>query len=138
MESCAGVLLGLRSKSPRCSFTEQLLLQLLAASDSYLINYQKIRHVKNQIIIITFYCGGKFKATRLVNLLPCFFKLLQSVILGKLQVPNALQYRFRRYDSNKCWSKRCLFFYLIISQLTFTCSNSTTETLEKGVKYVQS
>ena len=23
-------------------------------------------------------------------------------------------------------------------QLTFTCSNSTTETLEKGVKYVQS
>ena len=25
-----------------------------------------------------------------------------------------------------------------ISQLTFTCSKSTTETLEKGVKYVQS
>ena len=25
-----------------------------------------------------------------------------------------------------------------INQLTFTCSNSTTETLEKGVKYVQS
>ena len=27
---------------------------------------------------------------------------------------------------------------LQISQLTFTCSKSTTETLEKGVKYVQS
>ena len=26
----------------------------------------------------------------------------------------------------------------ITSQLTFTCSNSTTETLEKDVKYVQS
>ena len=29
--------------------------------------------------------------------------------------------------------------YLVhITQLTFTCSNSTTEALEKGVKYVQS
>ena len=28
-------------------------------------------------------------------------------------------------------------FHLKISQLTFTCSNSITETLEKGVKYVQ-
>ena len=28
-------------------------------------------------------------------------------------------------------------FDLLISQLTFTCSNSPIETLEKGVKYVQ-
>ena len=27
---------------------------------------------------------------------------------------------------------------ITITQLTFTCSNSTIETLEKGVKYVQS
>ena len=31
-----------------------------------------------------------------------------------------------------------LLIYTIISQLTFTCSKSTIQTLEKGVKYVQS
>ena len=29
-------------------------------------------------------------------------------------------------------------YYKADSQLTFTCSKSTVETLEKGVKYVQS
>ena len=54
MKPCTGILLGLWSKSPFCSYTEQLLfmhscewlLQII-----YLINKcdQKIRHVKNQI-----------------------------------------------------------------------------------------
>ena len=30
------------------------------------------------------------------------------------------------------------YYYLANSQLTFTCSKSTIETLEKGVKYAQS
>ena len=45
----------------------------------YLINAcdQKIRLVKNQIITHhTLYSGVKFKETRLVKLLPCFFKWL--------------------------------------------------------------
>ena len=55
MKSCAGILLGLWSKSPSGSFTEHLLflhscewLLLII----YLINKydQKIRHVKNQLI----------------------------------------------------------------------------------------
>ena len=29
------------------------------------------------------------------------------------------------------------WFYFDVTQLTFTCSQSTTETLEKGMKYVQ-
>ena len=29
------------------------------------------------------------------------------------------------------------FYFLNANQLTFTCSNSAIETLEKGVKYVQ-
>ena len=29
-------------------------------------------------------------------------------------------------------------YHLMVTQLTITCSKSTTETLEKGVKYVQS
>ena len=28
-------------------------------------------------------------------------------------------------------------FYVSIAQLTFTCSKPTTETVEKGVKYIQ-
>ena len=35
------------------------------------------------------------------------------------------------------WSSLTLFI-IDITQLTFTCSKSTTETLEKGMKYVQS
>ena len=31
-----------------------------------------------------------------------------------------------------------LDFHKLLSQLTFTCSKSTIETLEKGIKYVQS
>ena len=31
-----------------------------------------------------------------------------------------------------------IHLYLQLTQLTFTCSKSTIETLEKGVKYVQS
>ena len=64
----------------------------------YLINAcdQKIRLVKNQIITHhTLYSGVKFKETRLVKLLPCFFKWLQGVVLRELQVLNALQYRFK-------------------------------------------
>ena len=58
--SCAGILLELRSKSPSCSFTEQLLASDLAALQNnnyllliiYLINKcdKNIRHLKNQII----------------------------------------------------------------------------------------
>ena len=31
-----------------------------------------------------------------------------------------------------------MLLFRIDTQLTFTCSNSTIETIEKGVKYVQS
>ena len=38
----------------------------------------------------------------------------------------------------KCGVLGKVLIFNIISQLTFTCSKSATETLEKGVKYVQS
>ena len=31
-----------------------------------------------------------------------------------------------------------MYFLLLITQITFTCSKSTIESLEKGVKYIQS
>ena len=60
-----------------------------------------------------------------------------------------------RYSSEKCQKTKGLFGVLIreggskrntgrnwlimdLTQLTFTCSKSTTKTLEKGAKYVQS
>ena len=61
--------------------------------------------------------------------------------------------RYWYYISNKNWNQFKSIFYLIVfklessyqyqgnqyyAQLTFTCSNSTIETLEKGVQYVQS
>ena len=47
---------------------------------------------------ITSYSGRKFKATRLLKLLPYFFKWLQCVVLGELRAPNALQYRFKIFS----------------------------------------
>ena len=67
----------------------------------YLINAcdQKIRLVKNQIVTHhILYSEVKFKETRLVKLLPCFFKWLQGVVLRELQVPNALHYRFNVFS----------------------------------------
>ena len=51
------------------------------------IKKKKKNHISNS--------GGKIKATSLPKLLPCFVKKLQHVVLGELQVPNALQYRFK-------------------------------------------
>ena len=87
MKSCAGILLGLWSKSPSCSFTEQLLY-LLSCEWLLLIIYlinkckQKTRHVKNQIIIHHIF-GRKFKATSLVKLLPFFSNVCSVLYLAR-------------------------------------------------------
>ena len=44
---------------------------------------------------------------------------------------------FSRQLGGQFWNSLTLFI-IDITQLTFTCSKSTTETLEKGMKYVQS
>ena len=71
----------------------------MAASD-HLFNIsaiKKIRQVKNEII--TSNSGRKIKATSLVKLLHCFAKWMLCVALGKLQIPNSLQYRFKTFKS---------------------------------------
>ena len=40
----------------------------------------------------------KIKATRLVKTLLCLFKQLECVVLGEVQVPNTLQYRFKIFS----------------------------------------
>ena len=74
------------------------LAQLWMAASTHLINkcYQKIRQVKNQII--KHQIRRKIKATRLLKFLFCFFKWLERVLLGELQVPNALQHRFKIFS----------------------------------------
>ena len=37
-----------------------------------------------------------------------------------------------------CPGTKSMIVVLVLSQQTFTCSKSTIETLEKGVKYIQS
>ena len=53
--------------------------------------------MKNQVIThhIIF---RRIKATRLLKLLPCFFKWLWSGVLGELQVPNAIPYHFKIFS----------------------------------------
>ena len=74
------------------------LAQLSMAASNHLINKcdQKIRQVKNQIIERQI--GRKIKAPRLVKFLSCFFRWLECVILGELQVLNALQHRFKPFS----------------------------------------
>ena len=78
--------------------TSIFLAQLWMAASNHLINKcnQKIRQVKNQIIKHQIW--RKIKATRLVKFLSCFFKWLECVVLGELQVPNALQHRFKIFS----------------------------------------
>ena len=83
----------------------------------YLISViKKIRQVNNQII--TSNSRGKSKATRLVKLLPCILKWLERVVLGELQVPSALQYRFKIFSGttqvNTDLNDVC--FFLLISR----------------------
>ena len=81
---------------------------------------KKKNHISNS--------GGKIKATSLPKLLPCFVKKLQHVVLGELQVPNALQYRFkmlsgrtpRNADQNGVW-----FLLLICRSLEIKHSLNT-------------
>ena len=74
------------------------LAQLLMAATNHLINKcdQEIRQVKNQVI--KHEIRKKIKATRLVKFLSCFFKWLECVVLGELQVANALQHRFKIFS----------------------------------------
>ena len=64
------------------------------AASNHLINNcgQNIRQVKNEII--KHQIRKKNKTTRVVKFLS-FFKWLECVVLGELQVPNALQDRFK-------------------------------------------
>ena len=81
-----------------------------------LFNMAEIRHVKNENNN-TSNSGEKIKVTRLMKWLPCFFKWLQRVLLGELQISKALRYRFenfQQYNSNKPWSKRCLLSFCAV------------------------
>ena len=57
---------------------------------------------------------------------------------------NLCQKIILRVSPREKWVQETLLFFHVIktklpnSQLTFTCSKSTIETLEQGVKYVQS
>ena len=78
--------------------TTIFLAQLCMVTSNYLINKcdQKVTQVKNKIINIK--SGRKIKATRLVKFQYFFFKRLECVVIGELQVPNALQYRFKIFS----------------------------------------
>ena len=61
----------------------------------------------------------------------------------KIDKPDSLTSTIKGIDKVICRNvsiifKICSTFPVISSQLTFTCSNSTIEALEKGVKYVKS
>ena len=104
------------SESPSCNFTEELQLYRTTAASRQLINEcdQEIRQVKNQI---TSNSRAKNKVTKPVKQLSRFFKWLQWVVLGELQVPNALQYRFKIFSSatrmNNGQNSVCFFISLI-------------------------
>ena len=78
--------------------TTIFLAQLRMAASNHLIIKcnQKIRQVKNQVI--KHQIRRKIKAIRLVKFLSYFFKWLECVVLGELQVPNALQHRFKIFS----------------------------------------
>ena len=72
MKSCAGILLGLWSESPSCSFTEQLLF--LQSCEWLLLIICLINKCGGGNFI--FKLRGKCKATRLVKLNVLFFQML--------------------------------------------------------------
>ena len=80
--------------------TTFLFAQLWMAASNHLINKcdQKIRQVENQLI--KHQIRRKTKATRLEMFLSSFFKWLESVLLGELQIPIALQYRFKIFSGS--------------------------------------
>ena len=49
-----------------------------------------------------------------------------------------LHYQMKMMNPNKIQKQRQIVLCQIYSQQTFTCSKFTIETLEQGVKYVQS
>ena len=53
--------------------------------------------MKNQVITLHI-IFRRFKPTRLLKLLPFFFKWLWSGVLGELQVPSAIQYHFKVFS----------------------------------------
>ena len=53
---------------------------------------------KYKHLIIKHQIRTKTKATKLVKFLSCFFKWLDCVVLGELQVSNALQHRFKIFS----------------------------------------
>ena len=57
---------------------------------------------------------------------------------GFLESKKGLRDVFAGYNHFKKLLKFTNFTEILHSQLTFTCSKSTIETLEKGVKYFQS
>ena len=58
-----------------------------------------------------------------------------STITNLIKLLKVDVYHFMENSSTSDGQLKKIF---VVSQLTFTCSNSTTEILEKGVKYVQS
>ena len=92
---CASILVGLWSKSPSCSFTEQLLLlhscEWLLLS-IYLINKcdKKIKAHEKSNNDTSHHNQGKFKATRLVKLLPSFFQMVVECCTWQAPSPECI------------------------------------------------
>ena len=72
---------------------------------------------------------GKYKIEKLRNQI-YYPHLLSCILFGSIW----------ESTTSLCmdYTNHIRYFWGMLTQLTFNCSKSTTETLEKGVKYVQS
>ena len=102
--SSTGIFLGLWSKVPPCNFTEQLFFlhscEWLLPITKIISAIKKLGRWKIKKWNIK--SRTKIKVTRLLKFLSRFFRWLECVLLGKLQVPNPLQYRFKTF-SGETW-----------------------------------